>query len=61
MTAFAFTSDEITSLLAELDDRLRQAGISAAAFIVGGAAVAARSESSRRTADVDASPAATFS
>jgi len=55
MTPYAFTADEISDLLAELDERLRRAGISAAAFIVGGAAVAVRSSSDRRrTEDVDA-------
>ncbi len=38
-----FSAAEIISLLARLDERLRARGVSAAVFIVGGAAIAATS------------------
>lgn len=52
---YEFTGGEIAELLARLDERLRARGASAAVFIVGGAAIAARDgQDSRRTQDVDA-------
>ncbi|ONH38104.1 MULTISPECIES: DUF6036 family nucleotidyltransferase [Protofrankia] len=50
-----FSAKEIISLLARLDERLRARGVSAAVFIVGGAAIAATSHRDlRRTEDIDA-------
>ena len=50
-----FTAEETTELLAELDTRLRQRGVSASIFVVGGAAIAAsRARRERVTEDVDA-------
>ncbi len=52
---YEFTADEITALLAKLDDRLRARGASASVFIVGGAAIAVGSNRYlRQTADIDA-------
>lgn len=50
-----FTAAEIVDLLAELDKRLKTRGVSAAVFVVGGAAIAVTSDDSpRRTEDIDA-------
>jgi len=50
-----FTAEETAELLAELDARLRQRGVSASIFVVGGAAIAAsRTRRERVTEDVDA-------
>lgn len=50
-----FSSAETQRLLAELDRRLRDRGIAAAIFVVGGAAIAAiGARSGRLTQDVDA-------
>ncbi|GAA0962923.1 hypothetical protein GCM10009554_81590 [Kribbella koreensis] len=50
-----FTAGEIVDLLSDLDQRLTARGISAAVFVVGGAAIAVTSDDSpRRTEDVDA-------
>ncbi|MEU4390710.1 hypothetical protein [Kribbella sp. NPDC023855] len=50
-----FTAAEIIDLLSELDKRLKSRGISAAVFVVGGAAIAVTSqENPRRTEDIDA-------
>lgn len=50
-----FTLEETTDLLDELDTRLRQRGIAAAIFVVGGAAIAAnQTRRARITEDVDA-------
>jgi hypothetical protein len=50
-----FTATEIIDLLSELDKRLRAQHISAAVFVVGGAAIAVTSnDSPRRTEDIDA-------
>lgn len=50
-----FTAGEIVDLLAELDKRLKTRGISAAIFVVGGAAIAVTSKDNpRRTEDIDA-------
>lgn len=50
-----FTFEETTELLVELDTRLRQRGIAAAIFVVGGAAIAAnQTRRARITKDVDA-------
>lgn len=50
-----FTATEIIDLLSELDKRLKTRGISAAVFVVGGAAIAVTSnDSPRRTEDIDA-------
>jgi hypothetical protein len=37
---YEFTADEITGLLARLDERLRARGASASVLVVGGAAIA---------------------
>jgi hypothetical protein len=51
---YEFTADEITALLARLDERLRVRGASASVFIVGGAAIAAGSRHYlRQTEDID--------
>lgn len=50
-----FTVEETTELLGELDARLRQRGVAASIFVVGGAAIAAnRTRRTRVTEDVDA-------
>jgi hypothetical protein len=50
-----FTAGEIVDLLSELDKRLKRRGISAAVFVVGGAAIAVTStDNPRRTEDIDA-------
>jgi hypothetical protein len=50
-----FTAAEIVDLLSELDKRLKQRGISASVFVVGGAAIAVTSnDNPRRTEDIDA-------
>ena len=50
-----FTAEQVTQLLAQLDDRLRRRGIAASVFVVGGAAVAAAGvRRDRLTEDVDA-------
>lgn len=50
-----FSADEVRTLLAELDSRLRDRGVAAAVFVVGGAAVAATGiRDGRLTQDVDA-------
>lgn len=50
-----FTAEETAGLLAELDARLRERGISASIFVVGGAAMAANhARRDRVTEDVDA-------
>ncbi|WP_328334975.1 DUF6036 family nucleotidyltransferase [Kribbella sp. NBC_00382] len=50
-----FTASEIVDLLSELDKRLKTRGISAAVFVVGGAAIAVTSDDNpRRTEDIDA-------
>lgn len=50
-----FTLEETTELLDELDTRLRQRGIAASIFVVGGAAIAAnQTRRARITEDVDA-------
>ncbi|GEP33860.1 hypothetical protein NSZ01_16280 [Nocardioides szechwanensis] len=50
-----FTVEETTELLGELDARLRQRGVAASIFVVGGAAIAAnRTRRARVTEDVDA-------
>jgi uncharacterized nucleotidyltransferase DUF6036 len=50
-----FTADEIVDLLSELDKRLKAREISAAVFVVGGAAIAVTSnDNPRRTEDIDA-------
>jgi len=50
-----FTLEDTTELLNELDTRLRQRGIAASIFVVGGAAIAAnRTRRTRITEDVDA-------
>ena len=55
MTAQEFTAEQVTSLLSELDRRLRLRGVRAAVFVVGGAAIAAtRLRDDRLTADIDA-------
>lgn len=52
---YEFTADQVAALLAELDERLKQRGVAAAVFVVGGAAIAAtRVRSDRLTADIDA-------
>ncbi|WP_239308641.1 MULTISPECIES: DUF6036 family nucleotidyltransferase [unclassified Frankia] len=52
---YEFTADEITALLAKLDERLRSRGASASVFIVGGAAIAVGSSKYlRQTEDIDA-------
>ena len=49
-----FTLEETTELLNELDTRLRQRGIAASIFVVGGAAIAAnQTRRARITEDVD--------
>ena len=53
--AHEFTADDIRDLLSELDQRLRNRGVAAAVFVVGGAAVAATGiRGGRLTKDVDA-------
>jgi hypothetical protein len=50
-----FNADEVRNLLSELDQRLRDRGVAAAVFVVGGAAVAATGiRDGRLTQDVDA-------
>ena len=50
-----FDADQVASLLAQLDARLRTSGVAAAVFVVGGAAIAATGiRAGRLTADVDA-------
>lgn len=50
-----FNAEEITELLAELDARLRQRGVAASIFVVGGAGIAATgARGGRLTEDVDA-------
>lgn len=50
-----FTAEETNQLLAELDARLRQRGVAASIFVVGGAAIAANQTlRDRITEDVDA-------
>jgi hypothetical protein len=50
-----FTAEQVTTLLAELDRRLRKRGVAAAIFVVGGAAIAATQvRDGRLTADIDA-------
>lgn len=50
-----FRAGEIVDLLSELDNRLKARGISAAIFVVGGAAIAVTSnDDPRRTEDIDA-------
>lgn len=50
-----FTADEVRDLLSELDQRMRDRGIAAAVFVVGGAAIAAGGvREGRLTHDVDA-------
>ena len=50
-----FDADQVASLLAQLDARLRDSGVAAAVFVVGGAAIAATGiRAGRLTADVDA-------
>lgn len=50
-----FTVEETAELLGELDARLRQRGVAASIFVVGGAAIAAnRTRRTRVTEDVDA-------
>jgi hypothetical protein len=52
---YEFTAQRIVDLLAELDGRLEQRGVSASVFVVGGAALAvARVRDNRVTADIDA-------
>lgn len=50
-----FAAEEAAALLGELDARLRERGVAASVFVVGGAAIAATEARSRRlTEDVDA-------
>lgn len=50
-----FTAEQVTTLLAELGQRLRKRGVAAAVFVVGGAAIAATNvRDGRLTADIDA-------
>ncbi|HET7388120.1 MAG TPA: hypothetical protein VFJ19_15815 [Nocardioidaceae bacterium] len=50
-----FTAEETSELLGLLDQRLRERGLAAAIFVVGGAALAATGvRSDRLTEDVDA-------
>ncbi|GAB2733318.1 DUF6036 family nucleotidyltransferase [Nocardioides pakistanensis] len=49
-----FGPKEIDSLLNELGERLRARGIAASIYVVGGAAIALRDHSERRTVDIDA-------
>lgn len=52
---YEFSAEEVTELLAALDQRLRDRGVSAAVFVVGGAAIAATGvRDGRLTQDVDA-------
>lgn len=49
-----FTAAQVTALLSEMDRRLARRGVSAAAFVVGGAAIAASGiRNDRLTADID--------
>jgi hypothetical protein len=49
-----FTAAETADLLDELDVRLRRRGVAASIFVVGGAAIAAKTRRDRATEDVDA-------
>lgn len=50
-----FSAEETAELLGELDARLRERGVAASIFVVGGAAIAAtNARSGRLTEDVDA-------
>jgi len=49
-----FTAAETADLLDELDVRLRRRGVAASIFVVGGAAIAAKTRRDRVTEDVDA-------
>ena len=52
---YEFTTEEVADLLDELDRRLRQRGVAASIFVVGGAAIAATGvRGGRLTDDVDA-------
>ncbi|GAB3940194.1 hypothetical protein GCM10029976_057510 [Kribbella albertanoniae] len=54
-TRHEFSATEIIDLLSDLDKRLKARGISAAVFVVGGAAIAVTSGGNpRRTEDIDA-------
>ncbi len=50
-----FSADEVNQLLADLDQRLRERGVAASIYIIGGAAIAATGvRRNRLTEDVDA-------
>lgn len=55
MTGNEFNAADIESLLTELETRLRERGVAASVYIVGGAAIALREVTpDRRTGDIDA-------
>ena len=54
MTVVEFGRTEIERLLDLLDQRLKQRGVSASVYVVGGAAIAVTVYDARRTVDVEA-------